>query len=142
MVRVVHLTPEFAVAGELTEADFSELAAAGFKSIGGTHERAGRSRRPAVSVPAIADDGRAGASNGKRHPRGAQLNARAHSSVLQIWHALGHRVGCRSGDNSYGRRRHRHIGARGFCKRRGCRRVARANRLTRLKLKPPPHFAS
>jgi sulfide:quinone oxidoreductase len=33
MVRVVHLTPEFAVAGELAEADFAELAAAGFKSI-------------------------------------------------------------------------------------------------------------
>jgi sulfide:quinone oxidoreductase len=33
MVRVVQLTPEFAVAGELAEADFAELAAAGFKSI-------------------------------------------------------------------------------------------------------------
>jgi sulfide:quinone oxidoreductase len=33
MVRVVHLTPEFAVAGELSEADFAGLAAAGFKSI-------------------------------------------------------------------------------------------------------------
>ncbi len=33
MVRVVHLTPEFAVAGELAQADFAALAAAGFKSI-------------------------------------------------------------------------------------------------------------
>ncbi len=33
MVRVVHLTPDFAVAGQLSEADFAELAALGFKSI-------------------------------------------------------------------------------------------------------------
>jgi uncharacterized protein (TIGR01244 family) len=33
MVRVVQLTPEFAVAGELSETDFAELAAAGFKSV-------------------------------------------------------------------------------------------------------------
>jgi sulfide:quinone oxidoreductase len=33
MVRVISLTPEFAVAGQLAEADFAALAAAGFKSI-------------------------------------------------------------------------------------------------------------
>jgi sulfide:quinone oxidoreductase len=33
MVRVISLTPEFAVAGQLVEADFQKLAAAGFKSI-------------------------------------------------------------------------------------------------------------
>jgi len=33
MVRVVHLSPEFAVAGQLAVADFAALAAQGFKSV-------------------------------------------------------------------------------------------------------------
>lgn len=33
MIRVIELTPEFAVAGQLSEADFTDLAARGFKSI-------------------------------------------------------------------------------------------------------------
>lgn len=33
MVRVIQLTPGFAVAGQLAEADFAELAALGFRSI-------------------------------------------------------------------------------------------------------------
>lgn len=33
MVRVIQLTPDFAVAGQLSEADFVEIAAQGFKSI-------------------------------------------------------------------------------------------------------------
>ena len=33
MTRIIHLDPNFAVAGQLTVADFKELAAQGFKSI-------------------------------------------------------------------------------------------------------------
>jgi len=33
MVRVVHLSPQFAVAGQLSAVDFADLAAQGFKSV-------------------------------------------------------------------------------------------------------------